>query len=126
MYLSQKYALHFRKPKGGFASHPVEVDVDLVTLPVNRGRGLGYQLLGCVQAVKTNSVERITPVMRNVLVNYDTKHNSCDKKREILHIWSRLLVWRHIPPGYEYLNYRVQEIIRTILMVYESHLIYGY
>lgn len=29
---------------------------------------------------KTNSLGRITPVMRNVLVNYDTKHNSCDKK----------------------------------------------
>lgn len=45
-----------------------------------------------VQAAKMNSVKRITQVMRDVLVNYDTKHNSCDKKREILHRWSRLLV----------------------------------
>lgn len=64
-------------------------------------------MLVCVQALEINSVKRITPVMRNVLVNYDTKHNSCNKKGEILHGGSILLVGRPVPAGYEYLNYLV-------------------
>lgn len=60
----------------------------------------------CVQAVKTNSVMRTTLVMRNALLNYDTKHNSCDKKREILHR-EQIIGLEALPSGYEYLNYPV-------------------
>lgn len=82
--------------KGRICVISCELDADLVTLPINEGSGSGnglrYSTAVCVQAEKTNSAKRITLVMKNVPVNYDTKHNSCDKKREILHRWNRLLV----------------------------------
>lgn len=71
---------------------------DLVTPPINEGSSCarkGVEVVAQwhgIQAMKMNSGQCMALVMGNVQINYDTKHNSCDKKRELLHGWSRLLV----------------------------------